>query len=33
MTLDLERICLKALEKDPEKGYGSCGETAADLWR
>ena len=28
---DLEAICLKAMDKDPSRGYGSCGELAADL--
>ncbi len=31
IPVDLETICLKALERDPSRRYASCGEFACDL--
>jgi tetratricopeptide (TPR) repeat protein len=31
VPLDLETICLKAMEKDPDRRYATAGEMAADL--
>lgn len=33
IDLDLETICMKAIEKEPSKRYGSCQEFAEDLQR
>jgi serine/threonine protein kinase/23S rRNA maturation mini-RNase III len=33
IDLDLETICMKAIEKEPSKRYGSCQEFAEDLER